>query len=163
MIRERVSVSDNNDVERGGKAEEEGPTEGAGRVLEPVRVDEDTFVRARVGGEIVDEGELVGVSFIRVLGPDGFEKFLRKARAVRFADGEDVRLEKGRRDAGQGAALVVIETNEELHVKFFDEVAKQGFWELEGVRNLWVGRLLVERNRIFINPEVKTAVAGGGS
>jgi hypothetical protein len=163
VIRERMGVSDDNDVEGGGEAEEEGPAEGAGRVLEPVRVDKDTFVSARVGGEIVDVGELVGVSIIRVLGPDGVEKALRKAGGVRFADGKDVRLEKGRRDAGQGAALVVIETDEELHVKFFHEAAKQGFWELEGVRNLWVRRLPVEKNRVFINPEIGTAEAGRGS
>ena len=163
VIRERMGVSDNNYVEGGGKAEEEGPAEGAGRVLEPVRVNKDTFVRARAGGEIVDVGELVGVSFIRVFGPDGVEKVLRKVRGVRFADRKDIRLEKRRRDAGQGAALVVIETDEELHVKFFHEAVNQVFWELEGVRNLWVRRLPVERNRVFINPEIRTAVARRGS
>ena len=68
-----------------------------------------------------------------------------------------------RRDAGQGAVLVVIETDEELHVKFFHEAVNQVFWELEGVRNLWVRRLPVERNRVFINPEIRTAVARRGS
>jgi hypothetical protein len=115
-VREGVGVSDNNNVEGGGKAKKKGPAEAAGRVLEPMRVDQNAFIEARVDKQVVNMKELIRGRFVRILGPNGVKEILGEVRRAGLADWEDVGLEKSRRDAGQRAALEVVEANEEFHV-----------------------------------------------
>ena len=145
-VREGVGVSDNNNVEGGCKAKKKGPAKAAGRVLEPMRVDQNAFIEARVDKQVVNVMELVRGRFVRVLGPNGVEELLGEVGRAGFADWEDVRLEKSWRDAGQWAALDVVEANEEFHVQFFCNAGEQGFWELKGMGSLRVKRLVHKRD-----------------
>ena len=145
MVGKRVSVGDDDDIERRGQAEKERPAKEAGKVIEAVRVNQDGAMVAGGGSEAHSTPELDGVIQTLVFGANGSQELGGNGvRGIRVVNNTKTLPKKRRRDTGENITLRIVKTDKEFHIVVGDDALKKGLRELEGMRDLWVGRKVGE-------------------
>ena len=149
MVGKRVSMRDDDDIERRGQAEKERPAKEAGKVIEAVRVNQDGAMVAGGGsGEARSTPELGsgGGGFqTLVFGANGSQELGGNGvRGIRAVNNTKTLPKKGRRDTGKNITLRIIKTDKEFHIVVGDDALEKGLRELEGMGDLWVRRKVGE-------------------